>query len=602
MMSIASILFAAVSAAGPVEAATRPAGLPQGDPRRNVEIQLVLDKDEYLIGENVLLHYGAINRGSEEVPVSFGGDYRGCTRPLRFKVEAYDSHGKLLEDPFPSQMCFGGLGTQPKLKPGEGFWCSLPLTRYREFDRDGEYRIRVWHDLGWEPEGAAAMAPADANKAPVAEIAVRFRIPSQKEASELVQRTLKMPRFTGGTFGKRNDAYPDFTTFRHAVYLPILKELAAKGEPNAMPALGAMATPEATRTLIEMAASTSPFAASAERYITQRLPLAKMEGEWHAERRRMVRLAWREEFGPSARSLALSMIQDPNQRGDRFRNGCAAIRAIGRKEDLPRLVKILDRILAATKNDPAERQNPPPWTPTAALAEECRELVVAGGLAPATPASAGEAYVFLVALRDQKEFRPDGWQQTLAGLLKHEAPLIRATAAGSIPDGPLHELWARPLKEMLERDCSLVQAHACWAAFRTKDAGMVEPLRKLARTHANEFLFGSATDALIACGVPRDKALQVVIDRLDEPAVAMHALNFLLGHVVQVGSWGSSGVDWAKAGPDLKREWTAFVATNRDAVREGRKFAPGKEPLRVEMFPRGFSLAMPDKTQWPAWR
>ena len=99
------------------------------DPRRGARVELVLDKQEYFLGENILLHYGVSNQGMELFRVNAGGDYRGAPRHLRFKVVATDAEGKLVEDPYPSIMYRGGLSSGKTLQPGETWWQSLPLMR-----------------------------------------------------------------------------------------------------------------------------------------------------------------------------------------------------------------------------------------------------------------------------------------------------------------------------------------------------------------------------------------------------------------------------------------------------------------------------------------
>jgi len=584
------------------ETTTRPAGLPAGDARRGAVVKLALDKDEYLLGENVLLHFGVVNAGSTPFAVSFGGDYRGSMRPLRFTVQAFDAHGRAVDDPYPTQACFGGIGSAPALRGGEEFWTSLPLMRYRDFDRDDEYLLRVHHDLGWEGDANShrirGVAPC---KAPSAEIRVRFRIPSRREAREVVERMRQLPADPSAAFGKRMRPHADWTAPRHPVYLPALTELTAKADANALTALGAMATPEATRALIELAAADGPLRSRAEELIVRRLPEPTMaDGEWWATRRRMVRLAWRDELAPSVRSLGLSMMLDGNFGGERFRWGCEALRCLGRGEDLPRLTRVFDRALAATKDDAAERQYPEPWTANGALSRVCQRLLEAGAPAPASPRTGAEGYLFLVALARRADFRPAGWRQTAAGLLRHEAPFLRATAASSLPV-PLDASLTGPLAALIEPNCPFVAAHACMKAAEAKEPALAAPLRRLLRTvRDNSFLPRIVRDAAVACGVPRDEAMEICIARLGEANMTEPFFVLLLDSVETRG-WGCSAVDWPAAGPTLSREWTAFLQANRQAVRDGRKFAPGKLPLIEAMFPRGFSVNRPDGTEWPRW-
>src|SRR4026209_1829339 len=91
---------------------------------------LTADKNAFFLGENVLVHYCFENTTTGPIKISVGGDYRGSTRSLRFKVTVTDDTGTVMPDPDPSGYSLGGLGSSPQIDPG-GQWCqSLPLMRY----------------------------------------------------------------------------------------------------------------------------------------------------------------------------------------------------------------------------------------------------------------------------------------------------------------------------------------------------------------------------------------------------------------------------------------------------------------------------------------
>ena len=160
--------MAAVAASAPtVLSAGKEASLPKNDPRRELRITLVADKEEYFLGENVVLHYRIENRGTNTFSIngregangpfsiSLGGDTRNnAGRATRFKVEAIDQAGRMAEDPCPNPCEFGGMSPLPTLKPGDEFCEDLQLMRYREPSKPGTYTIRVYHDLGWEQAAA----------------------------------------------------------------------------------------------------------------------------------------------------------------------------------------------------------------------------------------------------------------------------------------------------------------------------------------------------------------------------------------------------------------------------------------------------------------
>src|SRR5262245_45111354 len=77
------------------------------------KVSIELDQGEYFLGENVLFHFLVENTGKEPFSIEMGGDYRGASRHLRFKVKALDAAGKLCADPDPSDFCMGGIGYSP---------------------------------------------------------------------------------------------------------------------------------------------------------------------------------------------------------------------------------------------------------------------------------------------------------------------------------------------------------------------------------------------------------------------------------------------------------------------------------------------------------
>src|ERR1022692_689857 len=82
------------------------------------KITLELDKQEYFLGENILLHFVVANVGQEPFSIKVGGDYRGAHRSLRFKITATDEKGQVVADPNPSTFNMGGISYGPLLKSG----------------------------------------------------------------------------------------------------------------------------------------------------------------------------------------------------------------------------------------------------------------------------------------------------------------------------------------------------------------------------------------------------------------------------------------------------------------------------------------------------
>src|SRR5262249_15834343 len=67
----------------PARADDGPVPVPAG-----ARVSLVLDKPQYFLGENILVHFCVENVGAEAFTVETGGDYRGASRHLRFPATA----------------------------------------------------------------------------------------------------------------------------------------------------------------------------------------------------------------------------------------------------------------------------------------------------------------------------------------------------------------------------------------------------------------------------------------------------------------------------------------------------------------------------------
>ena len=57
------------------------------------KVTLEFDRADYFLGENVLVHFVLQNTGDTPFEASWGGDYRGASRRLRFTVTATDEAG-----------------------------------------------------------------------------------------------------------------------------------------------------------------------------------------------------------------------------------------------------------------------------------------------------------------------------------------------------------------------------------------------------------------------------------------------------------------------------------------------------------------------------
>ena len=157
---------------------------------KDARLTLQLDRPSYFLGENVLVHFCIENVGGEPFRIDLGGDYRGSPRALRFAVHATDATGREAPDPTPNPNCMGGISYTREIKPGEKHYSSLALMHYRRFDRSGIYRLRVTHDLGW--------TTSDPSKFPAAVADIELKMPSEKQARQVLEEAYQLPPDQGG--------------------------------------------------------------------------------------------------------------------------------------------------------------------------------------------------------------------------------------------------------------------------------------------------------------------------------------------------------------------------------------------------------------------
>src|ERR1700724_2756549 len=65
-------------------------------------LTLAVDRAEFVLGENVLVHYCLENVGAEPFLIDVGSDYRFVSRHLRFHVVVTTADSSVVADPDPS--------------------------------------------------------------------------------------------------------------------------------------------------------------------------------------------------------------------------------------------------------------------------------------------------------------------------------------------------------------------------------------------------------------------------------------------------------------------------------------------------------------------
>jgi len=570
----------------------------EAPPAGAARVVLSVDRGRFFLGENVLVRYCIENTSAKPFQISYGGDNRGSSRSQRFKMRVTDAHGTLVADPDPHGYNEGGLGGDPVIAP-HGRWCeSLPLMRYARIDAPGTYTITVVHDLGW-PAGTA----------PEGRTTVTLDRPSSAQAERIAQQMLALPtRAHLRRFQEPIDPYQDFSTLRDPIYLEPLRRLIVSGHVEALAGLGAIATPEATRALIDLLDHHDPAVARATaQTLAMRLPDPALDGtlpnrgpftnDLEDPRKYLRDASWRPEFSSNVRTaakrlLVSSDVQDVVQ-------GAFMIEAVGQVQDAPALSAALTVALNRTLSLPFEKGGYP--RPRGAMQELMRAaevLVARGYVPPAASSQPGDLVLWLVSFAHAA--RPDNWAEPLQAALGHRIPYVRELALKRLPADaptPLFDFVGQALASP-EVDLRIA---GCEAAGRLKLDQYHEAIAGIARTAkpAETFLLNFSSNALFALGRGVD-VMEIMAGRLVETDVWQEALGWLLNAFADLRGYGGSAEDAEL--PGLSRRWMSFIAAHRSELEAGKRFSLDDPAVTPDLVPRGYKLTRAGKPDWPAGR
>lgn len=478
--------------------------------------------------------------------------------------------------------------------PGHAWYASLPLVRFCRFDRPGVYTLRVRHDLGWQ------------EPVPVAEAKLTLVMPTPSQARQVVAAMDALPPASEvvAAEGQKTPAYSDFTALRYPVYLPILRERARSADAQkyreALAGIGGTPTLEATRALLALTDDTDPVRArEAAITLAKRLPEPPpgaqdpkplpFEAALGEPRRWLSGQSWRPAFAPAARASARRLVSGND--GDGADAGAEILARVGTAADLVPVTAALDRFIR--RADPsALAWDGPQATRNAIMGLEwaARTNLARGGAVPPRPQTPGEADVYLVALAERPNGRPNGWDAECALLLDSSSAYVRARTLETLerlPDAlppPVTATLHRRLPALLTDADTDVQIPACRLALKLQWPKLRAPVL-IALASAHTFpLTDHATNAAIALGA-RWEALSVWADRLADSDQRLDALGFLTQLVdVKHGYSGDSSMDAATA-EALSARWRVFLEAHRAEIEAGRRY-PADAPDVQALFPK----------------
>lgn len=559
-------------------------------------VTLEFDRPSYFLGENVLVHFILENTSDESFEASWGADYEGASRHLRFKITAMDEAGNLAEDPDPSQNCFGGIGGPHRLGPGEKFVTSLPLMRSCDIKEPGRYTIRATHDFGWK-EGE--------RKRPVGEATITFLLPDAAEAERIVAQMERLPTDPDASFGKRSRNYADFSCLRHPVYLEPLARRARTGDFRVFHGLGLMATLEATQTLIQLANDAdSKLALEAAQTLNARLPIPESKRLVPASgrfeiRRRLAKQAWDTKFAPEVRALAARFLA--KKEVPEIACGASMMDAVGTPDDAPAVLASLDRALDTfprPRNDPKDNILDLP-SPIRELLSTMRSLRSRGFTLGESVAGSGLILLYFEWLANEPQPRPARWREMLDAFGAATQYPIRLAALRSIPRPIPATCREYILQRLADPDLGVCRA-ACTIAGESGNGEYLKPLLEIIATEHHEWLLREAGNAATKLNAGFD-LLEVWADRLNEDGLYQIALD-TLGTVLEVPRGNHSGrTDLTRAERlDLRERWKGFLAQHADEIRGGKRFKVSDPAVTPALVGRARQWQLPDGTSWPS--
>ena len=565
-------------------------------------VWLLLDKEEYFLGENILVHYCLENRGARPFTFRAGADYRGTSRHIRFSVIATGEDGKaaLDPDPYAAYRCMGGVGGAIELKPGEKWFASLRLIRYCRLETPGIYTVRVFHDHGWRR--------SKERKWPEAEARLKVVMPAEQQARAVVEAMYRLPR-DGLVWSRRSQPFPDFAALGYPVYLPALLERARKGCAKAAKGIASIPTPEATRAMLDLLdQEDSVFVAEVARHLRSRLPSppgtrasARRFSYVDCQRQYFVPRCWRAEFAPALRKQARRLLA--SREPEAMANGAELLQSVGRSEDIHPLIAALDRLAATIETTPDKGPEPPrdrpresPRDAASTLMNTVDTLARGGFHVPVEPSTAGEALLFVRAIGLRKAFRPKGWETQYAKQLQHESPYVRQIALDNLPE-PLPKRFVPLVAACLGDPDRDVLAAACDVATGAGAPGFRDPILGILRKATDDWILERAGAAACALGL-RWKRLEILASRLTDKGVADRCLWHLADAVVGGSSGRSGGGVSADGAQALRETWLRFLRDHRDEIAAGKRFEIGDPALIPALFP-GFRFNREGKPDWP---
>jgi|WetSurMetagenome_2_1015567.scaffolds.fasta_scaffold15398_2 hypothetical protein len=384
------------------------------------------DKQEYLLGEGIKVHFIVKNDGQEEYPWEFGGDYRGAPRMMRFAFTAVGDDGRKATDPYPGAQHLGGMVGRGG-KPGDEREADLPLLAYLRFPGPGVYTVTAYQDLGF---GVPVKEVSDkdgvgrhGHRSFGGEFKIKIVEPTADQAEAYLRQVIGRP-------AKPHEGQP-LAELGEPLYLPAIRKILAEKPADEQAGqlivgVGSICTVEATRLLVELASADHPaWRVTAMRELHIRLPNKGIM--WVGGGSELFKHVWDKAclqpiIGAYKKGLRSDSLDEVEESAD-------GLCALDVTDAAPLFYAAADRIAPALPISKAAGRV------LGLLGDRVRHLISVGAKPEAADAksSPGRLVVWACVAKDNPAARGPAWEDLFLHMMRQPDSVLRGAVLGGLP-------------------------------------------------------------------------------------------------------------------------------------------------------------------------
>ncbi|MBL4705497.1 MAG: hypothetical protein JKY54_13320 [Flavobacteriales bacterium] len=564
----------------------------------NAKASLSTSKSNFLLGENILVHFKLENTGGNSFKANFGGDYRAAARSLRWKVTAINEKGDTVADPYPEGFCMGGLGYETEITKDEPYYRSIPILRYLRFEKPGTYRLKIHHDFGWKSYSETEF--------PDAEMELVIKEPTEKEARKLVKAWILEKEDPGYSVGEKRNDFPAFSFIRCSTYLPALLEEATNGSEKAVWGIGSIATVKATASLIDLIGSENDTIVEAAcRELCSRLPDPYLKGELGlrnifdndraASRKYLVQRSWDDKFTNEIKAIAAIFLNTNDK--DWIATGAFLMECVGEIDDIQLITEVLTTEVAKSYELRTDIY-PRPRGACMELQRAAKILLLRGAEPDLHPKTAGESILYLIKIASDSSFRPADMAETCLGLLTNGVPYVQEHVLKNYP-APLDASTHKGLVKILASNNVDARIQGVHVISRDSLVDLKDVALNVLKTAKEDWLFRGAENAVLKIGSDYER-IEILVSRIDEEDMLFKVLDALKSIFSNTGGGGQdTNIDHAATAKKIKPLWEDFIIVHKEALKAGKKFTLPCDEVSEGMFPEGYYMSLEAGEYWP---